>query len=122
MLVSCATYVKECIRKIDAELGDSNSLYQHRTPLPQESHPQVESSALLDTTEILKYQALIGMAQWACVIGRVDIGFAVSSLSRFSAAPRQGHASGAGVSSFWLPEAASQSKDCFGFSPSLDRR
>jgi hypothetical protein len=31
------------------------------------------------------------MAQWACVIGRVDIGFAVSSLSRFSAAPRQGH-------------------------------
>ncbi len=34
---------------------------------------------------------LIGMAQWACTIGRFDICFGVSSLSRFNAAPRQGH-------------------------------
>jgi hypothetical protein len=66
-----------------------------------------------------KYQALIGMAQWAsCVIGRLDIGFAVSSLSRFSAAPRQGHLELAYY--LWLPEAVSQSKDCFGFAPSLN--
>ena len=90
-VLSCATYVKECLRKIEADLGDSNSLYRHRTPLPQESHPELDSSELLDATGVQKYQALIGMAQWACVIGRLDIGFAVSSLSRFSAAPRQGH-------------------------------
>jgi hypothetical protein len=34
---------------------------------------------------------LIGMAQWACTIGRLDIAFAVSSLSRFSASPREHH-------------------------------
>jgi hypothetical protein len=34
---------------------------------------------------------LIGMAQWACTIGRLDIAFAVSSLSRFSANLRIGH-------------------------------
>ena len=34
---------------------------------------------------------MIGMAQWAVNIGRMDISHAVSSLSRFSAAPRQGH-------------------------------
>ena len=90
-VLSCATYVKECIRKIEADLGDSNSLYRHRTPLPQESHPELDNSALLDATGVQKYQALIGMAQWACVIGRFRHWFAVSSLSRFSAAPRQGH-------------------------------
>ena len=31
------------------------------------------------------------MAQWACTIGQLDISFATSSLSRFSAAPREGH-------------------------------
>jgi hypothetical protein len=31
---------------------------------------------------------LIGIAQWACTIGRLDIAFAVLSLSRFLAAPR----------------------------------
>ena len=40
---------------------------------------------------IQKYQLLIGMAQWAVTIGRLDIAFAVLSLSRFSAAPRAHH-------------------------------
>ena len=90
-VLSCATYVKECIRKIEADLGDGATLYTHRTPLPQDLHPELDDSDLLDEKGIRKYQMLIGMAQWACVIGRLDIGFAVSSLSRFSAAPRQGH-------------------------------
>jgi len=34
---------------------------------------------------------LIGMAQWACTIGCLDIAFAVSSLSQFSANPHEGH-------------------------------
>jgi hypothetical protein len=34
---------------------------------------------------------LIGMAQWACTIGWLDIAFAVSSLRRFLAAPRVHH-------------------------------
>ena len=46
---------------------------------------------MLPESGIRKYQMLIGMAQWACTIGRLDIAFAVSSLSRFSAAPRVHH-------------------------------
>jgi hypothetical protein len=34
---------------------------------------------------------LIVMAQWACTIGCLDIAFAVSSLSHFSATPCCGH-------------------------------
>lgn len=51
----------------------------------------MDDSALLDLEGIRKYQTVIGILQWASVIGRLDITHAVSSLSRFSAAPRQGH-------------------------------
>ena len=51
----------------------------------------------MDTSPILSdngkqlYQTLIGMAQWATTISHLDISFAVSSLSWFSANPWEGH-------------------------------
>jgi hypothetical protein len=38
-----------------------------------------------------KYQMLIGMLVWIVTIGRIDVAPATSSLSRFTACPRQGH-------------------------------
>eukprot|EP00957_Ditylum_brightwellii_P178420 13590377-Ditylum_brightwellii.AAC.1 len=38
-----------------------------------------------------EYQHIIGVGQWLVVSGRYDIMYAVSSLSRFSAAPIEGH-------------------------------
>jgi hypothetical protein len=90
-VVSCATYVKECIRRLENDYDLDGTLYEHRNPLPAESHPELDDSPLLDEDGIRFYQMLIGMAQWACTIGCLDISFAVSSLSRFSAAPREGH-------------------------------
>ena len=92
-VLSCATYLKECIRRLEAdtELCLDGTLYPHRTPLPDSCHPELDESPLLSDVGIRKYQMLIGMAQWACTIGRLDIAFAVSSLSRFSAAPREHH-------------------------------
>ena len=91
-VVSCATYVKECVRRVESD-SDLNitPLYTHRTPLPDNCHPELDDSDLLKDSGIRKYQMLIGMAQWACTIGRLDIAFAVSSLSRFSTAPRTNH-------------------------------
>ncbi|KAI2501305.1 Reverse transcriptase (RNA-dependent DNA polymerase) [Fragilaria crotonensis] len=92
-VLSCATYLKECIRRVesDDELCIDGILWPHRTPLPESCHPELDDSPLLSELGIRKYQMLIGMAQWACTIGRLDIAFAVSSLSRFSAAPRENH-------------------------------
>jgi hypothetical protein len=59
--------------------------------LPEACHPELDDSALLPDSGIRQYQTLIGMAQWACTIGRLDIAFAVSSRSRFLAAPRTHH-------------------------------
>lgn len=90
-VLSCATYVKECVRRIESEFDLEGDLWPHRTPLPEGCHPELDESDLLTDVGIRRFQTLIGMAQWACTIGRLDISFAVSSLSRFSAAPRTHH-------------------------------
>lgn len=90
-LTSCSTYLTECIQRIERDPYFDGTLYKHNTPIPEDEHPELDESELLDETGVRKFQMLIGMAQWACTIGRLDISFAVSSLSRFSANPRQGH-------------------------------
>ncbi|KAL7569366.1 hypothetical protein ACA910_010453 [Epithemia clementina (nom. ined.)] len=51
----------------------------------------MDETPLLDENGICLYQTLIGMAHWACTTGRLGISFAVSSLSCFLTAPREGH-------------------------------
>jgi hypothetical protein len=55
--------------------------------MPAGCHPELDESQLLDLNGICKYQMLIGMAQWACTIGCLDIAFVILSLSHFSANP-----------------------------------
>ncbi len=61
------------------------------SPLVKGDHPELDSSDLLDFEDIKIYQSLIGAMQWVIQIGRWDITTAVMTLSRFRAAPRQGH-------------------------------
>jgi hypothetical protein len=61
------------------------------SPIPEGAHPELDISELLDLTGIKQFQSLIGSAQWAIQLGRLDITTAVMSLSSFHAAPRKGH-------------------------------
>jgi hypothetical protein len=61
------------------------------TPLVEGDHPELDTSELLDLTGIKQFQSLIGSAQWAVQLGRLDITTAVMTMSSFRAAPRQGH-------------------------------
>ena len=61
------------------------------SPLEKNHHPEVDESPLLDEDGIKKYMSMIGALQWAVSLGRFDIITAVMTLSRFRAAPRQGH-------------------------------
>jgi hypothetical protein len=51
----------------------------------------MDTSKLLNGEGHRKYQMLIGMLVWVVTIGRIDVAHATSSLSRFTACPRQGH-------------------------------
>jgi len=89
--VSCHTYAKECVRKIEDHPMCGGKLYEHKTPMPENSHPETDDSDLLDITGTKNYQMLLGMAQWAVCLTRFDIAFATSSLSRFNINPRENH-------------------------------
>ena len=64
---------------------------QCSSPLVEGDHPELDTSELLDLDGIKQYQSLIGGLQWVIQIGRFDIQTSVMTLSRFRAAPRQGH-------------------------------
>ena len=90
-VLGCSTYIKECICHLEEDDMIEGKLWEHKNPLPAEVHPELDESPLLDDQGLKLYQMLIGMAQWACTIGCLDISFAVLSLSRFSTTPRVGH-------------------------------
>ena len=64
---------------------------QASSPLVKGDHPELDTSPLLDLEKIKIYQSLIGGLQWSIQIGRFDVGTATMTMSRFRAAPREGH-------------------------------
>ena len=83
------TYSKECINKVESIL--TKTLGNDNTPHKSDWKPELDDTNFLDTKGHRNYQQLIGIAQWLITCGRIDLVQAVNSLSRFSAAPREGH-------------------------------
>jgi hypothetical protein len=95
--VGTETYVKEALKKVKEILGketteDGNDrLGRAGTAMQEKLEPELDETPFLDAEGHRKYQQLIGIAQWLVTCGRMDLTFALSSLSRFSSSPRQGH-------------------------------
>ena len=85
----CNKYVTEAIRKTEKTVG---SIKYRNTPLPTEDcHPEMDDSELLSKKNHKLFQQLLGMGIWMVIVGRPDICYAIASLGRFGACPRQGH-------------------------------
>ena len=82
-------YIEKCLDNYKATFGVLPK--KASSPLVKGDHPELDSSELLDIEETKIYQSLIGSLQWAVQIGRFDVGTATMTMSRFRAAPRQGH-------------------------------
>ena len=87
--IGCKTYLTEAVRRLEHLLG--KPLPKKDTPMVDGDHPEEDTSELLDDKGHQRYQMVIGMLNWIVCIGRMDVGFATSSLSRFTACPRKGH-------------------------------
>jgi hypothetical protein len=86
--ISSTTYTKEVIRKYQSDCGP---VRKANIPMDPKCHPELDDSPLLDEAGIKHFQRIIGVCQWLIVSGRFDLCYAVTSLSRFSSAPREGH-------------------------------
>ena len=62
-----------------------------KTPLHKNDHPELDTSEILEEDMAAKYLTMVGQLQWLVTLGRFDIHDQVATMSRFRAAPRQGH-------------------------------
>ena len=82
-------YIEKCLDNYKRLFGRMPRHYY--SPLAKSDHPELDDTEFLDIDDIKLYQSLIGALQWTVQIGRFDVCTAVMSMSRFRAAPRQGH-------------------------------
>lgn len=83
-------YVEKMIQAYEQMFG-SKPNPNPQSPLPENDHPELDTTEFLEEEGIQQYQSLIGSLQWAISIGRWDIQTAVMTLSSFRAQPRKGH-------------------------------
>ena len=73
-------------------------------------HPELNTTDMLDQKGITRFKSIMGLLQWIVTSGRIDITYAVTSISRFCMAPREGHLQNAEQILGYLKNM--QKKDC----------
>ena len=86
---SCKTYVANIIPKFESLYNQE--LKKIKTPMCETYHPETDDSPELSPDEASKYRSIIGSLNWIITLGRFDVHYATSVLSRFGMCPREGH-------------------------------
>jgi hypothetical protein len=63
------------------------------TPMSEGYYPEIHDSPLCTEDNSAKYRSIIGcyICIWIFVLGKFDIAYATSAMSRFKMLPREGH-------------------------------
>jgi hypothetical protein len=83
------SYVKKMVMNYEVMFGQKPT--ESSSPISEKDHPELDLSPELDENGIKQYQSLIGALQWLITLGRFDILVAVSTMSSYRVAPREGH-------------------------------
>src|SRR5688500_1796662 len=92
MAISAETYIINALPKLAKTCG-LQEFQKANIPIAEDYHPELDESLLLPPRQISVYKSLLGSANWIITLGRFDISYAVSSLARYTMAPREGHLS-----------------------------
>ena len=88
------SYVKEALRIVSDRL-EKDGLYfssKPRQPFSKKDYrSELDTSPLANDEQVTYFQNLIGILRWTIELGRVDILYEVSQLSKHLAEPRVGH-------------------------------
>jgi hypothetical protein len=82
-------YVEKMMDTYERLFGEKPKGYS--SPLDKGDHPELDMSPEVDDKDRAIYLSLCGQSQWLISLGRFDISSAIVTLSRFRAAPREGH-------------------------------
>jgi hypothetical protein len=92
--MSSDLYVKRALADVKKELADVDKKLHSKvtTPITQSYRIELDTTPEeLDAKRTNYYQGLIGVLRWMCELGQLDILVNVAMLSRYLAAPREGH-------------------------------
>jgi transposase InsO family protein len=87
--ISAHTYIQNICTKIENLI--KSPLKSYDSPMAPSDHPELDDTNLVEPEDHGIYRMLIGSAQWIISLGRFDIMYSVSVLSRYCNAPRHGH-------------------------------
>ena len=59
-------YIASCLKDIEREKGELP--HKKNAPLPENTHPELDTSPLLNEKDKSRYQSLIGMLQWIATL------------------------------------------------------
>jgi hypothetical protein len=89
LAISAKTYIQNVIPKFeglfDKEFKDI------KTSMSEGYHPETDDSPLCSEDDSDKGRSIIGCCIWIIIIGRFDIAYATSAMTRFNMLPREGH-------------------------------
>ena len=91
--ISARTYIEQIVPKFEQLFNVT--LRGIKTPMDKNYHPEIDASPLLGPEDASKYCSVLGALNWVVTLGRFDIQYATSAMSRFCFAPRKGHMLGA---------------------------
>lgn len=91
--MSSDSYIKRALQVVEDELAQVGKSLKRKasTPLASGYRPELDASKLLGPTKASYYMSLMGILRWAIELGRIDIHVEAGLMSRFQAAPREGH-------------------------------
>jgi hypothetical protein len=82
-------YIQNFIPKFEGLFG--KEFKPIKTPMSEGYHPEVDDSPLCTDDDSAKYRSIICFCNWIIFLGRFDIAYATSAMSRFNMLPREGH-------------------------------
>ena len=86
----CAkTYLSNVCDKIEKLMNIT--LMKFEVPMATSDHPGTDDTCFHNNDDHSKCRMLIGCSQWSITLGRLDVLFAVQTMARFSASPKEGH-------------------------------
>ena len=59
--------------------------------MDKEDHPELDQTPLLDAEFQTRYRSMIGSLNWLISLGRFDVQYCTTTLTRYNNGPREGH-------------------------------
>jgi hypothetical protein len=91
--ISAQDYLEKAIPVVEQNHGTLKGNNKINTPLPTNYHPELDQSPFLRDNKIEIYQSYIGILRWALKLGRIDLTFSVSLMSRITTCPQEEYTS-----------------------------